>query len=293
MAKIVITGANGFVGLHTVEALLKQGKALMAIDKDIDRLQKIQSDLLQIAQLDICRESIEPALKQGDKVLHLAAIPTFRECEQNPSAALIVNTVGSMKVLEACKAKAVERIVFSSTGAVYGEKVEVPIREDHPRTPSSIYGYTKLYAEQLIQYFGVPYIILRYGYIYGPGKLVGAIGGFINGLQKREAPTIYGGFQLNDFVSIHDIVQANILALETPYLNEVFNIGSGLATSLLQVYQACEDAMGVYIEPKILPKRPIDPNVFLYDITKARTLLNYSPTHKLLDGIKEVVKCLQ
>jgi len=182
--------------------------------------------------------------------------------------------------------------VFSSTGSVYRHHVKSPIHEDSPTRPSSIYGYSKLFAEQLIQYYSVPYVILRYGYIYGPRKQHGAISNFVRSLLQGRKPTIYGGNQLNDFVSIHDIVQANVLALETPYLNQIYNIGTGQALSIKMVYEYCRRATGKNIEPEIVASRKFDPTIFVYDISKAKVLLGYTPNTDIFSGIKEVVDWL-
>jgi len=293
LAKVIVTGANGFIGLHTVKALLKEGYEVAGIDLHIDNLQDIADANLKTVQFDICRDMLINVVEPGDKVLHLAAIATFRDCEEHPAAALNVNTTGTMRLLNACREKGAERFVFSSTGSVYGDKVTCPIGETHPRNPASVYGYTKLFAEQLVEYYGVPYITLRYGYIYGPGKTHGAIGAFVSRLLKRIQPTIFGGQQLNDFTSVHDIVDANLLALESPYLNHDYNIGAGEVHSLMQVYKYCQQATGVNIEAKIVPKRGFDPDIFVYDIKKAQILLKYQPKGSLLEGIKEVVNCLQ
>jgi len=296
LTRVVVTGANGFIGLHTVRALLEHGYEVAAVDLTVERVNTILDENLRVYQLDITKDSLEPVLKQGDKILHLAAVSRFAPAEQNPELAIRVNVEGTLRVILAARKCKAERLVFSSTGSVYAHDVDVPIREDAKREPTSIYGLSKKFAEDLIMHYGkqdLRYVILRYGYVYGPGKDWGAIGSFLKRLSENQPPIVYGGQQTNDFVYVDDVVQANLLALETHYTNHAYNIGTGRAYSILDVAKLCCELSGKNLKPTILPPRTFDYLLFVYDITKAKTLLNYEPKWNLYDGVRDMIAKLQ
>ena len=289
--KIIVTGAGGFIGKYTIRALLNAGYEVLAIDLSLSRLEEFKNHPKFFAVIeDINSEQLKNHIQSGDKVLHLAAITLFELCEENPQKAVIVNTVGTLNVIKACIEKYAERIVYSSSGAVYSQTAKTPIREDEPRIPSSVYGWTKKQAEDWILYFGnqSPYIILRYGYIYGKEKDWGAIGKFLTHIRNNEKPIIFGGEQISDFTHVDDIVQANLLALETKHLNQIYNIGTGIPTSIKDVYKICQEVLGKEIGYEIKPARPFDLSFFVYDISKAKIILDYNPKWKIREGIKDV-----
>ena len=181
---------------------------------------------------------------------------------------------------------------FSVHNSVYSLNAPVPIREDAPREPSSVYGMTKKMAEDWIMFYGnqLPHVILRYGYIYGKGKDWGAIGAFLKRLSNNQRPVVFGGDQTNDFVYVKDVVRANMLALETQYTNQAYNVGTARATSIRDVCEYCIKAMESDLKMKIERARVFDYPIFVYDISKARTLLGFEPEWNVLKGITDMVK---
>lgn len=292
--RVVVTGANGFIGTHSVRQLLDRGDQVVALDLNTEGLSKLfrYDKNCKIVQCDILSEKAKDHVSQGDKVLHLAAIPRFDEAERDSQRAVRVNVEGTLNIVQACIEKKAERLVYSSTGSVYSTNAPVPIREDAPREPGNIYGLTKKQAEDWIIMYGdrLPYVILRYGYVYGKGKNWGAVGAFLRRLKEGKRPTVFGGKQTNDFIYIKDIVQANLLALETPLLNQIYNIGSGRATSIKDVCELCIKAMRSSLTMEIKPARAFDFPVFVYDIAKAQTLLGFEPKWNILDGIEDSLK---
>jgi len=291
---VVVTGANGFIGYHTTNALLERGTPVKAVDLHTQKLARLaMHDHLRIYQLDVTTPAFANVLEPRDKVLHLAAVAHFVG-RADANKAVHINVNGTINVLEACIHKDAERLVYSSTGSVYASGVPVPIREDAPLGPSddNYYGWSKLQAEQWIRIYHrfIPHVILRYAYVYGPDKDWGAVGAFLTRLAHHESPIVYGGNQTNDFVYVQDVVQANIAALETNYTNQAFNIGTGRATSIRDACEYCIEAMESTIEARYEPARSFDYPVFVYDISKANTLLNYVPHWNLLHGIKEMVR---
>jgi UDP-glucose 4-epimerase len=245
-----------------------------------------------IATLDIVDKDLARFVRQGDKVLHLAAIPRFDLASRDPQKALRVNVEGTLNVIQICIEKKAERLVYSSTGSVYSRDAPVPIREDAPREPDSVYGLTKKQAEDWLIYFRdrLPYVILRYGYIFGKGKDWGAIGAFLKLLSEGKRPTVFGGKQTNDFIYIKDVVQANLLALETEHTRQAYNIGTGRATSIKDVCELCIKAMKSNLTMELKPAREFDFPVFVYDISKAQMLLKFDPKWNLLEGIEDILE---
>jgi len=291
--KVIVTGANGFIGVHTVRGLLKRGYNVEAVDIKTEGLKKLSNNRRCVFHnMDILDDDFKDLIEMGDKVLHLAAIARFETAKANPQLAVRVNVEGTLNIIQACIEKKAERLVYSSTGSVYSLDAPVPIREDAPRGPSSLYGLTKKMAEDWIEFYKnqLPYVILRYGYIYGKDKDWGAVGAFIRRLSNNQRPVVFGGNQTNDFVYVKDVTRANILALETQYTNMAYNIGTGRATSIRDVCEYCIKAMKSDLKMKIERARVFDYPIFVYDISKARTLLGFEPKWNVLNGITDMVK---
>lgn len=291
--KVIVTGANGFIGIHTVRSLIEKGYKVTALDIKTEGLEEFSSNKhCEIQEMDIISDNFKKLIMMGDKILHLAAVAKFGTAKANPQMAVRVNVEGTLNIVQACVEKKAERIVYSSTGSVYSLRAPVPIREDAPREPTNIYGLTKKMAEDWIILHGnqLPYVILRYGYIYGKGKDWGAIGAFLKRLSNNQQPIIFGGNQTNDFIYVKDVVQANLAALETSYTNQAYNIGTGRATSIMDVCEYCIKASKSNLKMKLEPARVFDYPVFVYDIAKARTLLRFKPEWNVLDGIEDMIE---
>lgn len=276
MQRIVITGDMGFVGKHTAKALVDKGHDVVGYDI-IDGF-----DLLDYQQL--CS-----VIHKGDKVLHEAAIARFADADKDPLLAYRVNVQGTENVVKACAKKGAERLVYASTGSVYMPiDREVPITEDFPVRGNSIYGCSKCVAEKIVQQGKTPWIILRYAHLYGEGKIGhGAIGGFLDKMQKGQSPVIFGGQQSNDFCYLKDIIQSNILALESDRLNQIYNIGTGIELTTLRVFEIMRGFFKYNKEFDIRPIRSVDPQRFVYDISKARKLLGYEPKYTFEAGLRD------
>jgi len=289
MERVVVTGSSGFIGRHTIRELCRRGYSVVALDI-VEGLEE-ESDGVRYFDCDIT-EGVSQYIEKEDRVLHLAAIAKFDQAARDPSQAIKVNVQGTLNVIQACIDKGAERLVYGSTGSVYPRDPPVPITEDTERKPSSIYGLTKMMAEDLIFLFGdkLPYIILRYGYVYGKGKDWGAVGTFLRLLKEGKHPVIYGGRQTNDFTYVKDIVEANISALETPFTNKVYNIGTGKPTSIFEVFEICQRALGIDVKPTLDPPRPFDFSDFVYDTSKAEKLLGFKAKWSLAEGIQDSLK---
>jgi len=277
--KIIVTGSEGFVGNHTVSALEKLGYKVFRYDL------KTNYDIRNIKQL-------KEVFEENDKILHLAAIARFAEADKNPKLAFETNIEGTRNIAIIGERKNIERICYSSTGSVYMPiEQEPPITEDFPAKGNSVYGCSKYIGELYIKEHKTPYIILRYAHLFGEGKIGhGAIGGFIDRMNRGLAPILYGGQQSNDFTYIKDIVDANILALESDKINETYNIGTGQELTTEEVFNKLKDIFKYNKGFERLEQRKVDANRFVYDISKAKKLLGYNPKFTFIEGMKDWYK---
>ena len=282
--KIIITGGSGFVGSHTIKALKEKGYEIFNFDLKNGE-EGFNWDIRNKFQL-------AEIIDKGDKVLHLAAIARFAEADKDPKLAFETNVIGTKNIAEVCEENGAERIVAASTGSVYMPiEQEPPITEDFPVKGNSVYACSKYIGELYIKEHKTPYIILRYGHLYGPGKVGhGLIGGFLEKIKRGLSPILYNGLQSNDFCYIKDIVQANILALESDKLNEVYNIGTG---EELSAKKAGELICEIFkwkgnIETRI--GRIVDPLRFVYNTSKAEHLLKFKAKYSFREGLLDMAK---
>lgn len=264
------------MGTHTLRALTSRGYETLNYDL------KEGYDIRNIDQL-------RSVVEEGDKILHLAAIARFREAEENPVLAYQTNVGGSANVFRAAAEKKAERVVHASTGSVYMPVWASPISEDHPVSGNSHYGFSKALAEKMLLLHRVPFVVLRYAHLYGKGKYGhGAIGGFIERMERGLRPVLFGGYQSNDFCYVLDVVQANLAALETPHTNEYFNIGTGYEMTTEDAFEIIRNVTNYQGEFEYRPIRGVDASRFVYDISKAQRLLNYKPEYDLKRGLEHM-----
>jgi len=276
--KIVVTGGSGFVGKHTIAALKEKGYEVLNYDKSEGY------DILSKKQL-------KSVIKKGDKVLHEAAMARFSDADKNPLLAYEINALGTKNVVDACNENMVDRLVHASTGSVYMPLVKVPITEDDQIRGNSVYGCSKTVAEKYVEKCQRPWITLRYAHLYGEGKEGhGAIGGFMDKMKQGLSPVLFGGQQSNDFTYIKDIVEANILALETidieVFLN-AYNIGTGTELTTEDVFEKLKVFFGYDKDFERLPQREVDPGRFAYDVSKADRMLKFKSKYSFLEGMND------
>lgn len=274
--RILITGGSGFVGSPTIKALKKKGYRVMNYDL------KEGYDIRDFNQL-------LSTVKNGDKILHLAAVARFGEADEDPKKAFETNVLGTKNVIEVANTLGAERVVYSSTGSVYMPiKKDPPMTEDFPTVGNSVYGCTKNLGEIYVKEAEVPYVILRYAHLYGDGKIGhGAIGGFIDRMERGLAPKLYGGKQSNDFTYIKDIVDANIKALETDNTNQVYNIGTGEELTVEEVFDLLKEFFHYEKEYEREEIRTVDPDRFLFDVSKAEKKLGFKAKFNFNGGMHD------
>jgi len=274
----IVTGSSGFIGSQLLEELTRQGVIAVGMDKDLGH------DIRD-------RDELSGMVRGADYVFHLAVLP-FNLCTENPRLCVQTNVIGTLNVVEAAAEAKVEKLIYSSASAVYGNIDAVQaVDESQPCNPNSMYGVSKLMGELIVKNSGVPYIILRYMNVYGEGQKNGLIPALLRCVKDNVPPTIDGdGSQAFDFVHVRDIVRANILAATSDTCNETFNIGGEDELTVSQVVGIVLDAAGSNLTPVSRLPNALTRNVRRVGSSdKARKLLGYHPSADFNSKIKEMV----
>ena len=308
---VLVTGGYGFIGSHIVEKLIKQGHHVRILDnlstgkitnvnkhknKKVDR--KIQFIKGDICDVDICRE----AIKGCDAVCHLAADISVSKSVEDPVTCHNANVNGFFNVLNVARENNIKRVVFSSTSAIYGDNTDTSKTELSTGRIISPYALSKnmneMYARLFTDIYDMECIGLRYFNVYGQrqnqeGGYAAVIPTFVKLLKNNERPVIYGdGSFVRDFVYIDDVVDANILALTTQEkdcFGEIYNIGSGIGTSICDLVKNINIVLGKKIEPIFKQERLGDVKHSIANVKKARKHLGYIPKYNLVSGLREML----
>ncbi len=285
-----VTGGAGFIGSNLVDALVARGDKVTVID-DLSFGHREQVDPKASLLVQDIRDGID--LTGVDVCFHLAAQTDVQTSVREPARDAELNVVGTVRVAEAAL-RAGTRIVFTSTGgAIYGE-CEAPVDEDSPRRPLSPYGIAKLCGEEYLFGFnrihGTSHVVARLGNVFGPRQAASLEGGvvsiFLDRLARGEQAVIFGdGLQVRDFVFVGDVVEALLAA--AGHDGGVFNVGSGVETSVLMLYSACAEAAGVAAEPVFEPARLGDLRRSALDVSRAAAELGFRAGTSLADGIAQ------
>src|SRR3989344_591472 len=302
MAAILVTGGAGFIGSNLVRKLLNSRHRIIVIDNlSTGKLSNLELDnpRLIFIKTDINRdlENVFSRYKPSI-VFHLAAQIDVRLSMSNPLLDAKINILGSLNVLELARKFKVNKIIYSSTGGViYGSPKKIPVSEDYPSSPICAYGLSKYIIEEYLrlyyQSYGLKYIVLRYGNVYGPGQNpkseAGVIAIFINQLLSAKQPILYdNGLQKRDYVYIDDIVKANLLAIKKDVCG-VFNIGTGKATSAKQILKKIERLLSIKVKPLLAPKRLGEIKQISLNSNLAKRTLGWQAETSLSAGLKNTI----
>jgi UDP-glucose-4-epimerase GalE len=303
--KIIVTGGSGFLGTHMIRALSKAGHNIKNIDlRSPKRNDEEQNFGFQTVIADIRdTERMKLEIKDADAVLHFAGLIEAGESVKFPQKFIDYNVSGTLSVLEAMRVNNIKTILFSSSAAIYGEPLNIPIKEDDRTMPINPYGMNKLAMEGLISSYveahGFTGIALRYFNLYGPEEHhepeTHAMPRFIQQIYEGKEVTVYGsGEHQRDYIHIKDIVNAHVKALDYAVNNQgqyhYFNLSTEKPSTVLEIAKAVEKAMGKEAKITHLPERPGDPLVLWASAQKAREVLNWQAEVSLEDGIKETVE---
>jgi UDP-glucose 4-epimerase len=312
MSRILVTGGAGYVGSVCVEELLRQGHHVSIVDNLSTGHRHAIPEGAEFHLMDIGeREGLRRILaaKSYDAVFHFAAKALISESITNPAAFYQVNMVAATAMMDAIREAGIQRFIFSSTAAVYGNPIEAPITEDHPKAPVNAYGETKLSFERLLAWYANAYGISVCAFRYFSAAGATAERGeehepethvlpllFEAALAEREFFTIYGtnyptpdGSCIRDFVHVLDIAQAHILALkkmDKPGFS-VYNIGLGKGYSVREMHRCAERVLGRKISLREGDPRPGDPAILCASSQRLMDELGWSPQHSDLTNILE------
>jgi UDP-glucose 4-epimerase len=259
---ILVIGGAGFIGSHVVDELLQEDvKQIIVYDNFArgvgENLEEALRDprvrIFEVGGDILHADILAQAMRESDQVVHLAAL-WLLQCYEYPRAAFEVNIRGTFNVLEACRDRGIERLVYSSSASVYGDAVEVPMTEDHPFNNRTFYGATKIAGEAMCRAFadryGLPYAGLRYMNVYGArqdykGTYIAVIMKILDRLDQDLPPILYGdGSQAYDFIYVTDCARANVCALKADTTDQFYNVGSGTRTSLRELCEMVLEVTG-------------------------------------------------
>jgi UDP-glucose 4-epimerase len=311
MAVLVIGGA-GYIGANTVRYLKEKNMDVIVFDnlstghkKAVEGTKLYEKDIRKIEDL---KEVFEK--ENIDSVINFASFTAVGDSMENPDKYFYNNVYGMMNILEVMKEYKVDKLVFSSSAAVYGEVTENPVREDSPLNPANPYGESKLMMEKMCKWFdhayGIRYVALRYFNAAGawPGGELGVdrenetllIPVTLETAQgKRDEVLVFGddydtkdGSGVRDYIHVYDLASAHYLALK--YLEEgnksdIFNLGNGTGQSVLEVIDTASQVVGFKINSRIVERRPGDPSVVIASSDKAIEKLKRKPERNDLKDI--------
>lgn len=278
LPRSLLTGGAGFIGSHLVEALLERGDEVLVVD-DLSTGRRenvavhVEAGTIVLAEADITDAGALAAAVDGfspERILHIAGQADARKAIADPNHDARVNVIGTVNVLEVARRHGAS-VVFTSTGGVSygeGEGRRLPFRESDETRPETAYGVSKLAAEKYVSFYrllhGVPAVSLRLGNVYGPRQdphgEAGVVAIFCGRLLGGQRPIVFGdGVQTRDYVYVGDIV-AGILAAERGLLEgaasqDVYNVGTGVETTVLEIASALSRASGIAAEPEFQPHR--------------------------------------
>ncbi len=305
--RILITGGAGLIGSHIAELLIdEQPREIIVLDNFVrgrreNLAEAIKRSPIRIVDADIRdRAEVAAAMSGVDIVFHQAAI-RITQCAEDPRLALEVLVDGTFNVLEAAVQAGVSKVVAASSASVLGLAETFPTSETHhPYNNRTIYGASKAFNEGLLRSFaemsGLRYVALRYFNVYGPrmdvhGAYTEVFIRWMERIANGQAPLIFGdGSQTMDFVHVHDIARANLLAAKSDVTDEVFNVASGSETSLKELAEALLRIMGSPLSPEHAAERKVNPVPRrLADTRKAKEMLGFEARVTLEDGLRGLV----
>ena len=299
--RILVTGGAGFIGSHVADRLLADGHTVDVVDNlSTGRRERVNAAArLFVCDLRSARLDGAFAAARPEAIVHLAAQAAVPRSVADPRFDASVNVLGTLAVLDAARRVAVRRVVYISTGgAVYGDTDVLPTPEDHPMRPDSPYGVSKLAGERYLECWagltGTPTLTLRLANIYGPRQdpqgEAGVVAIFTARLLGGAECVVNGdGEQTRDYVYVEDVADAAARALANPDATGVVNIGTGVATSVNDLYRRLARQVGVTRPARHAPARPGEQRKSLLDAARAKALLGWTATTSLDAGLAKTV----
>jgi UDP-glucose 4-epimerase len=300
--RILITGGAGFIGSYTAELLLKRGHEVVVVDNMITGRHKNLENILgniKLVEGDILDDDVvSSAIRGVDVVIHAASLTNVPESAKKADLYRMINSTGTHIMLQHSFSNGVKKFVFISTCAVYGDPLKVPIAEDAPTLPLSVYAETKLDAEGECEKYsnerGMVVAILRLFNVYGPRQTLnqysGVITQFMDRVHKAKVPIIFGdGEQTRDFVFVEDAAKAIVAAAENKAMG-TFNVGTGKATSIKELAETMIRLTGMNnLIPAFEKPRENDVTRSVADIEQMRKAFGFVPETPLEEGLRRTL----
>lgn len=304
--RALVTGGAGFIGSHLVDRLVDEGWEVLVLDDlskgHLDRLAEARRrgevDFHQIdiraPQLPQVTERFRPSV-----VFHLAAQSAVRPSVEDPQLDAAINILGTLNVLESARRAGAERVVFASSGgAIYGDRVRLPVREGSTKRPDSPYGISKKVVEDYFRFFrtiyGLDYVLLALANVYGPRQdpfgEAGVVAIFARAMLDGRRPVIYGdGSQTRDYVYVSDVVDAFLRAAHKGG-GKLLNVGTGKETSVTELFRAVAGFTGYDGSPAFVDPKPGDLARSVVDPVVADRQLGWRPWTSLEEGLELTVE---
>lgn len=306
--RILVTGSAGFIGFHLCKLLLARGDEVTGLDNFNPyydpKLKEARNAILEkqknfkLIRGDINdRKTVENAMKNIDRVIHLAAIAGVRHSIDHPEEYMQTNVLGTFNVLDAARKNDVKGFVYASSSSVYGANDKLPFSEDdRVDHPVSLYGQNKreneLLAHTFHHLYGIPVTGLRFFTVYGKyGRPDMALFMFTEKILKGETIQIFGeGKMQRDWTYVDDIVAGIVASVDKNYPEEIFNLGCGRKEELMEFVRLIEVSCGKKAEKELLPMQQGDFRISLADISKAKKRLAYEPKTRIAEGVPRFVE---
>lgn len=312
-ARVLITGGAGFIGSFIADQLLDENvEEIILVDNFIRGSRENVRDAMSSGKVKLVegdirdRGLLNSLFHDIDYCFHMAAL-RINHCAEKPREALEVMFDGTFNVAESCVKRGVKKSIVASSASVYGTASVFPTKEEHhPYNNHTLYGVAKTANEGMFRsfhdMFGLNYNAMRYFNVYGPrmdvyGKYTEVLIRWYHLIKDGKQPLIYGdGKQTMDFVYVEDVARANILALKAEVTDEVFNVASGVESSLEELCWALLEVMGSDLKPKYVPlpddRRKVEVRRRLADIIKARENIDFVAKVSLKEGLQRLVEWL-
>ena len=289
---VLVTGGAGFIGKHTVKALLNSDFNVIVLD----RKEKPEDITCKYYCMDASSEELETVFQENqiDYLIHLAALPSVADSIRMPLVDCRDNYQSTVNVCTFAKKYGVKKIVFSSTAAVYAHPQYLPVDEKHPTSYLSPYAITKNASENFIKYCGLDYIIFRYANVYGVGQdtfgEAGVVAKFFELMSHGNPIKIHGnGKQYRDFIYVEDVAQTNVLALKTDVDDEIINVSTNTRTSINDLFEILKRELDYKLEPTYTQPREGDIEKSILDNGKLVSMFHFTPSIDIESGIKKMV----
>ena len=297
--RYVVTGGAGFIGSHITEKLVERSDIVTVIDnmntgkeKNLEsvkgKINFIKGDILDV-------DLLEDVTKDVDGVFHQAALASVQDSFDKPDEYHNVNVNGTENILKLSK-KYGFKVVYASSSSVYGNPIRIPIKESDEKNPINPYAETKLKKEELaIRYseMGVKVIGLRYFNVFGKGQskeYAGVLKLFLERIRDELSPKINGdGTQFRDFVHVSDVVNANIMSMDSDVAYGFFNVGTNTSITILDVAKTIIECSGLNIEPIFGPALDGDVHGTVANIDLIKKEIGWKPTIMLIDWVKDII----